>query len=444
MLYFIIGIISIIFFSVTLKSIRKGAKLFLLLVLIIPYFKLGHSYFNMEYIYIIFLFIVLLIKRFFSKKAIVWPKVANYYLMFVMYIFFNTIININHYSEITTIFKNFFFYVKPLILMFIFSNIQLNHRDVRNLLDSFVYLSIIFLIFEIGQINNNEFITNITLEYYSSPSRLSIQNLIEFYGGIIRGVSVFEHPAYASIYFLLSLCISIYRLLSGIHGFRFIAWLVLVFINIVGGYLTASATFISGIILLLLFLSSYLLYKRRFISLIKIYFCVLILIYLISLNCNYLSNGDVIKYQIDRVYNLEIFNTRFNSQNGFLLETISQIKNNFIFGLGILNFNNVFIGDSMWVIIFYYGGLVGFIIFSTFLIQVIHNFIKLQYDLLILVLWVYVFVITGFGIPSFFTPRIQDWFWAFVSIMCVKRYSIYLGIGRGYYREKIESFAHFT
>lgn len=74
------------------------------------------------------------------------------------------------------------------------------------------------------------------------------------------------------------------------------------------------------------------------------------------------EKGFAIAYYLDFLTKpLEALSTRYDSDSGFLVESINIIKDHFIFGVGHATFENAFVGDSLYIVLLYHTGIVGLV-----------------------------------------------------------------------------------
>ncbi len=350
----------------------------------------------------------------------IWPLVLLWALMLCI-----TLVTSVLGLAVTPAWFNAYSYIKPALIILLFANARFNEQDLQNLLKMFAITAIPLAVLAVGQTFGIKMATDITMSAYMSPERVVIKNLFDTLGFILRAVCVFEHPSSAATYFLTTLTTSIF-LLFELHGQRqyttkhsYMLPMTSLFASFLGGVFTLSATFVAGIglIFFLLFLRLGWRNKIRAIM-ISVAFGIIIMGYQMSLgkNKNYASITGNINYQITRVINFELFKSRYANHTGFLLTTMEEIKDNPLIGYGWMRKPRVFIGDSMYVVLLYQGGFIGMVLFALFLVMTYRLVSPSRTMQEIFFFWLFVLLISGMGMPSFFIPRLNDWWWALCGI----------------------------
>lgn len=137
------------------------------------------------------------------------------------------------------------------------------------------------------------------------------------------------------------------------------------FIAAVCGVLALSKTAILSIPLITLF--SLLLYvvngkKRSAKNLMRFLLVVVCALLILAGAVMWLSKeGFYIQYYLEFLKDpLKAFETRYDSESGILSGAMEVIKDNLLFGVGNKSFPDVFVGDSVYVVLLYETGIVGF------------------------------------------------------------------------------------
>lgn len=407
--------------SILLIRTKLGLKLFLTAVLFCPYLIVGQYRIRIELIVTPLIIFILFAKnrRFsFTLKN----KAFNFLLLLLIWEIFVTIINLiwgGDYNNLQLI--SLYSSVRLLFLTFIFGNANFNKKELFEYIVLFGLSAIPIALFTIGQFIGNDMITEITLNYFVSPSRAKPSiSLLESYGRLLRAMGVFETPVYAASYFLLVIASNFYIISINAQELRSnirIALFLSTFLSFVGGLLTLSTTFLAGLIVffVLFFMNSKI--KMKLFSLILF---ILFLIFVFSIQNISLQLKTpflgVLSYQIGRITNFSLFKTRYSIESGILNSTIKTIAERPITGWGFVLKKGVFIGDSLYVGLLYNGGIIALMLLLFFVISVIKVYQKEKCIGRLVLLWTLMLMATGIGSPSLFIPRLQDWYWAIVAL----------------------------
>lgn len=74
------------------------------------------------------------------------------------------------------------------------------------------------------------------------------------------------------------------------------------------------------------------------------------------------ANGFAIEYYLEYLkHPIDALNTRYDNERGNLANAIEIIKSHYLIGVGHTSFNDVFIGDSVYVVLLYQTGVIGLI-----------------------------------------------------------------------------------
>ena len=317
---------------------------------------------------------------------------------------------------------------RPLLVMFIFLNISLNEQFIWRTIRYFIWTTIPIAILSIGQTLGSSVALQITLLGYTSPSRAPVFKLLEEHGSILRSTGVFESPVFNAVYFLSVLTIVAFALVSRSSEFGSRRLLYLIFgLAVVAGVTTLSTTFLLGTILILVMLVFFLGYKypRRFLYLAIGGAFVVGLFVLISwpIFARQATFTGAFRYQVDKIVTGALFSSRYDPESGIFRETYEAIQQGPIFGWGLTQSEDVFLGDSVYISVLYRGGIIGLSVF----LWVIYSILKYvwrnrkQRGLYgkiswVVLVWTLLLLTVGFGSPSFFILRLQEWYWAMIGV----------------------------
>jgi hypothetical protein len=181
---------------------------------------------------------------------------------------------------------------------------------------------------------------------------------------------------------------------------------------------TLSATFLAGSILVGAILLSSARGRARFWLLVAGGALLLVLATAIA---RAFSGPDVasgtLAYELDRIRTFDVFTSRYSGSGGITIDAIGAIQERPLVGWGLSSPKGLFVGDSLYILLAYYGGLIGCLLFlGTIALAAQRGFTR-PGAASIFLLWVVVLLASGFGSPSMFIPRLQDWWWAMVGLM---------------------------
>ena len=408
--------------SEAFRNLKRSLIIFLISALVAPYIIVGHLYIRIELLVTPVLFLVLVLRR--SSEKITIPPVIAPLLFLWAYTLAITLLASVLGINATPAWMNVYSYLKPALLIILFANVGFERKDLIVMLRIFALSAIPLGLFAVAQTFGIGAATHLTLDFYVSPERIVVERLINEIGFILRAVAVFEHPSYAAAYFLIALASAIFLLLelrTTVEDTpqRPLPLLVALVASFFGGVATLSGTFIAGLslILLLLFLRLQWRNKLRAMTISGILLA-LIVGYLMVLGeeDEYASIANNITYQVRRVVSLELFETRYAKNIGYLEGTIRKIEENPLFGYGWVRDRDVFVGDSMYLVLWYQSGILGLALFFYWVLFLYHSVARDRIIRENIIYWIFVLLVAGMGSPSFFIPRLNDWWWAFCGI----------------------------
>lgn len=415
--------VSVVVFMVFALRPKKGAPLLLVAVLFLPYLTISDISFRAELVLVPVLLFVLLTRR--LHRGLALPPVVLALMIFWAWILLVTVVQAIYEpsSWETSLFSvSTYTFLRPLLIVVLFYNLAFDHDDALKLVRVFVYSAIPLSLMVLGQSMGNDLTTRLTVAAYTTARRTPIENLLEEIGTIVRGVGVFESPVYAAIYFLMALGSGLLLLLMqpterGAWK-RQLAIGTSIFMAFLGGIFTGSATFISGVAVLFAWILLRLNLQARF----RFATVGVALVVPLFLSVRYLLEGNSLVqgnllYQLERVLTFTLFETRYNIGTGLLDPLVAAVGERPLVGWGWTAQEGVFLGDSIYLVILYYGGLIGLGLYAFALWEVARHAFRTGSFGAIVLLWLVLLLATGVGAPSFFAPRLQDWWWAMVGVV---------------------------
>lgn len=418
---------------VPLLSMRTALAVFLIGTLIFPSLWLGEEVaLRFEIVYCLWLVFVFFLQKSTSKFTFRWHPVLSRYSFFLLIIALSTMFSLpTGFSEdsLAQLLISFYGMFRPLLVMFLFMNIPLDEKFVRRILWGFIYLSIPIDILSFGQTIGLDIAQKITLQGYTSPSRTPVFSLLEEQGRITRSTGVFESPVFNAIYFLMVLVTIGFFLVGGEYK-SFHKWILYFSLGLalIAGITTLSSTFLLGLVVIIVLFIVFLLprYQRRFLrvairtTFIIILFVVLFLPYFLK-QPHFLGS---LSYQFQRILLGNILETRYNPETGILANTYHAIAQRPIIGWGLIQLEDVFVGDSLYMNILYESGALGFLLFLWAIWTILKQNWRFSKNTgvyskinMLCFLWTLLSLATSVGAGgAFMTLRLQEWYWAIVGI----------------------------
>jgi len=405
--------------------------IYLLSALIFPSIWIGETAVRFELVYSLWLILAIILHKAVSKSTFRWHPILTMYMFFLVTVALSTtlaLVNDPSKGSMLQLAVSFYGILRPLLVMFIFLNISFDEMFPWRTLRAFVWASIPIAILSFGQTVGSSAALQVTLLGYTSPSRAPVFNLLKEHDTILRSTGVFESPVFNAVYFLMVLTTVGFALVTGVSALGN-KWFLYTILGLaaVAGITTLSTTFLLGAVLMLLllvFLLSYR-YPKRFLQLVISSLFIVSLFIIIS--WPYFTQQPIfigaLNYQIDKILSGSLFNTRYDPENGIFQKTYEAIQQRPLLGWGLTQSEGVFVGDSIYISIFYKSGILGLNIFFL-MIYVIFRHAWRSRNIAglhgkfswVILLWTFLLLNTGFGSPSFFIIRLQEWYWALVGM----------------------------
>lgn len=425
------GFLVVILGFLALFSLNLGALFYLICSIVFPVIWISRDLsLRFELVYILLLIAVLYAKKMTLGAALKWNNTLTKYLIFLMVLILSTLftltkINFNP-DDFYQIILVFYGYLRPFLVMLLFANINVDQKWYGSFFSIFVLLSLIIATLSIGQTAQVKVFNELTNTFYTSLSRTSGLTLLRQFGFILRSTGVFETPVFNAVYFIISLSVIISLLIFAKKFINtYFLYLAFLFAS-VAGISTLTASFALGfvaVILLLFFLLIFGPLKFRKKSFKIIFFglsliCCAIVLFSILLLKNPFVRSELL-YQINRISTLGMFQSRYNPDTGIFRETFSSISESPIIGWGFY-LGKGFVGDSVYVGLLYEGGIIGLGIFLWILFGILKKSwegIKTGYTIhFVVFVTTIMLILLGIGSPSFYIPRLMEWYWALVGL----------------------------
>ncbi|MBC7078972.1 MAG: hypothetical protein H5T42_00600 [Methanothrix sp.] len=385
-----------------------------------------------ELVYCLWLFIIIVINRTITRPVFRWHPVLSLYALFLAAVITATLLAIPTVEKVDIFGQAVILYglLRPLLVMFLFLNARLDEAFARRVLWVVVWLSIPLALFSIAQVIDLSIAEKVTILFYTSPARSPVFALIEETGSIIRACSVFESPLYNAAYFLLVLLAGgVFVLTAECNPFQRRILYVSLGAAIIGGIVTLTSTFFIGVILsiCLIFLIVRPRYQVLFSGRSAATICIVIVLILALLLITQTSGNTAfvgtLNYQIHRILSGSVLESRYDPETGFLLNTYQALLKRPLLGWGVLPQEGVFVGDSLYLVLLYRGGLVGFGLFFLTIYRILMHAWKQQnapamYGITnkIIIISTLLFLAIGVGQTAFLTIRIEEFYWALTGM----------------------------
>ncbi|MEM3942369.1 MAG: hypothetical protein QW829_05820 [Candidatus Bathyarchaeia archaeon] len=432
---YLIGImLSILIFIVPFFSMRTGLMMYLIVAFVFPSLWFGEITLRLELLYCIELVFLFFIRAIVSEFIFRWNAVLSKYWVFLITICLSTLFSLisnskAYESSIFSLLIAFYGFFRPFLIMFLFMNFPTDVRLTRFVLQVPVWASIPIAVLSIGQSLGIPFAQKLTLLGYISPWRTPVLRMQEELGMIIRSTGVFESPVYNAVYFLLVLIVAGWLLIQGKLTLPRRLFLYLaVGLSFVGGITTLSATFLVGVTVLMglfvLLLRPKHLQRLLCIGTMNLFMVSLFAAFLIPYIIQHNLFFGTLHYQVQRILSGSVLESRYDLQRGILASTYQAIKQRPVLGWGLIQAEeNVFVGDSLYVVLLYVGGIIGLSLFLWLVWSILKYASQHRradesssgvYQIVFLT--TLLLLIVGIGSPAFFLPRLKEWYWALVGL----------------------------
>lgn len=395
---------------------RRGLYAFLLAVLVAPYLDLGGAAFRVEHVLVPVLLLLLLVKgQGLVLGAAVWGYFGWWTWQMIATLLPSPGAGTSELSWVTV-----YTLLRPLGVIILFSSPVIAERDLGRLARWFALSAIPLGALALLQLLGNTAATQLTVLAYTSPGRTPVADLLAQLGIIVRAVSVFESPTYAGSYFLLAAGsggLLLLRPTAGAEGARG-PLLAATLLAVLGGVATLSATFMAGGVLVALLLFGFARGGAR-VGLLVVGGALLAgLAVLVARNFSgpEAASG-TFGYQLERLRTFGVLTSRYSESGGITIDAIGAIRERPLVGWGLSSPEGVFVGDSLYILVGYYGGLVGALLFFATLGLAAQRGLSRPGTSSLVLLWLVVLLASGLGSPSMFIPRLQDWWWAVLGMM---------------------------
>ena len=411
-------------------SIRWALVYYLVGSLIFPVLWLGEIAVRFETVYCLWLFFLVLFNKLKKNTIFRINKVMKVYGLFLVIVLLGTLVNISSNGQsFLALSVQFYGLARPFLVMFLFSNASLPLYTVESIIWVFMYLNIPIALLSIGQSLGLDLAERITIVGYSSPWRTPISSLLLSTGRILRSTGVLESPVYNGVYFTLVLCAaSVLLMQPAPKGFK--RWFLYGNIGLafLAGLSTLTSTFLMGsLITIFLVTATFVKTKRYNAYLAYVMGICIVFLFTTGVVGEFFADpliSSELAYQVKDTFSSRVFVTRYDVEEGLLTNTVRAILIRPLLGWGLVNMQDVFIGDSVYVTVLYRAGILGSLLLFLVILRILRHSLHLLNKTFpdavigaVSLLWTLISLAEGLGSGgAFYVLRLQEWYWAVVAI----------------------------
>ena len=422
--------LSVVGVALSFFSIRWALVYYLVGSLIFPVLWLGEIAVRFETVYCLWLFFLVLFNKLKKNTIFRINKIMKVYGLFLVIVLLGTLVNISssdqNFLELSV---QFYGLARPFLVMFLFSNASLPLYTVESIIWVFMYLNIPIALLSIGQSLGLYLAERITVLGFSSPWRTPISNLLLSTGRILRSTGVLESPVYNGVYFTLVLCAaSVLLMQSAPDGFK--KWFLYGNIGLafLAGLSTLTSTFLMGsLITIFLVTATFVKTKRYKAYLAYVIGICIVLLFTAGVIGEFLTDpliSSELAYQVKESFSGKTLDSRYGSGSTLLVNVYRTVSDRLLIGWGVVDTENVFVGDSLYLSVLYRAGILGSVLFFLVILRILRHSLYLLNKTFpdavigaVSLLWTLISLAEGLGSGgAFYVPRLQEWYWAVVAI----------------------------
>jgi len=351
---YILFILLLVNLWISFSNPWKGILYYLTFSLISPIFHFNGSFIPYQ---VIGFFPVVLLYFLKERRYLItsfYILILIYFLFLFISTFISFIFNIGTVNYIS-LFGSFRFII---IIFLIFNK---NLYKIEEIYKAFLIISIISLVTSLIQLTIHSS-TMLFYDLYWRPSMTPIIAAVNM-GKFIRGMGTFGTPTLLGAFSLIAFCVFYFRLRY--NGFNWKLFFCVI-INFVCGIFALSKIFILGLPIIIIIDFLFYFFNRLHVNKIiikrKFFYFLIIGIGIGAISIVWLvKQGIPILWYLNYLLKpLDAFATRYDSASGGnLINVLSVIKNNILFGVGDVTLKDVFLGDSSYFVLLYNVGLIG-------------------------------------------------------------------------------------
>lgn len=382
---------AFIFIIVTLlfllkNKYEKALTFYLIFSIISPMINLK----GIKISYEILMFIPILISAILNKRIKKDRNLITIYV-YILLLLFSTMLSLNKYNT-TILFTNLFGIIRNFIIILLIINCKA--INLNKILAPVIYVNTLICTFQLIFPNSIQIFDKLYSKNFSTYLEYNV-NL----GTFTRLTGTFYTPILLG---LTSLIAFSYYYKCIIYSYKK-KEAILCVLSLICGVFSMSKTFLLGFVFIILLelILSLLEKKKKSAIIIRSIFIIAIIVVFIILVDFMKKKGFGIEWYLEYYKNpFQAFTTRYSNQNGALIRVKEVILKNLLLGVGATNPFGEFVGDSSILLILHNVGIIGFIIYSMFLIKSIIYYVKNNEQLGIILFFV---VIIGFLSTSLYS-----------------------------------------
>jgi len=415
--------LSVVGVALSFFSIRWALVYYLVGSLIFPVLWLGEIAVRFETVYCLWLFFLVLFNKLKKNTIFRINKIMKVYGLFLVIVLLGTLVNISssdqNFLELSV---QFYGLARPFLVMFLFSNASLPLYTVESIIWVFMYLNIPIALLSIGQSLGLYLAERITVLGFSSPWRTPISNLLLSTGRILRSTGVLESPVYNGVYFTLVLCAaSVLLMQSAPDGFK--KWFLYGNIGLafLAGLSTLTSTFLMGsLITIFLVTATFVKTKRYKAYLAYVIGICIVLLFTAGVIGEFLTDpliSSELAYQVKDTFSGKTLDSRYGSGSTLLVNVYRTVSDRLLIGWGVVDTENVFVGDSLYLSVLYRAGILGSVLFFLVILRILRHSLYLLNKTFpdavigaVSLLWTLISLAEGLGNGgASYVPRLQEW-----------------------------------
>lgn len=313
--------------------------------------------------------------------------------------------------------------VRLVIVYWLFSLFRWRPSEVESLVKWLALASILVCLLSVGQVLNLPGARAITLAGYVPVSSPVFQQQLEkeTSGYVFRSLGVFGNVSPNAYYFAIAAgCCFLSLVRNSPVAPRKGFWVICGAACLIGGMSTMSGTFIAGLPIVVLASLGFVWRRMTARQLVVVVSAVAAISVVTTVAIVTIPRLKVqYDYQLEGLLSGERFKSRYDDEIGVTHEAAQVITENPLlggFGFG----QDVFVGDSIIMLLGFYGGYCGATLFVLFLAAMSSYTVLRGATRAYATLWVWGAVIFGVSTTSVFTLRLSDWWWAMMGIASVQ------------------------
>jgi len=124
-------------------------------------------------------------------------------------------------------------------------------------------------------------------------------------------------------------------------------------------------------------------------------------------------------YQVKDTFSGKTLDSRYGSGSTLLVNVYRTVSDRLLIGWGVVDTENVFVGDSLYLSVLYRAGILGSVLFFLVILRILRHSLYLLNKTFpdavigaVSLLWTLISLAEGLGSGgAFYVPRLQEWYW---------------------------------